>query len=158
MSWSGFSKIRKRTCRRWPLRTPEENGRHLAALFCRFILQRRCGPGQEGLAKAGTRTRKIPDPSKVSPGSIDSIAVLGFAVSSLVDQMRSSKNGRGSAQIDVDEILEILGPSETTARSLDEDELPLGLAPEIFGTIDQSPLEALDGTGENAGFSNLASW
>ncbi|MGA2400824.1 MAG: protein phosphatase CheZ [Syntrophobacteraceae bacterium] len=111
--------------------------------------------GLESLAKAGLELQEFLT-CKVSPDNIDSIAALGFAVSSLADQMRTSKNGGGNAQIDLDEILDILGPSETTARALDEDELPLEFVPEISGTIDETRLEALDGTADNAGFSNLS--
>ena len=52
--------------------------------------------GLEGLEKAGLELEKFLT-SKVSPGSMDSIAVLGFAVSSVIDQMRTFKNGNGKA-------------------------------------------------------------
>ena len=44
--------------------------------------------GLETLEKAGLELEKFLT-SEVSPGSVDSIAVLGFAVSSVIDQMRT---------------------------------------------------------------------
>src|SRR5208282_2667203 len=69
--------------------------------------------GLETLEKAGLELEKFLT-SEVSPGSVDSIAVLGFAVSSVIDQMGTFTNGNGGVQIDLNEILEILGQSETT--------------------------------------------
>ena len=66
------------------------------------------------LEKAGLELEKFLT-DNVSPGATDSIAVLGFAVSSVIDQMRTFKNGNGSPQIDLNELLEILRPTETAA-------------------------------------------
>jgi len=110
--------------------------------------------GLETLEKAGLELEKFLT-SEVSPGSIDSIAVLGFAVSSVIDQMGTSTNGNGRPQIDLNEILEILGQPETTASALVEDELPL-VVPEISETTDETPHETLTGIEESAAFSNLS--
>jgi chemotaxis protein CheZ len=110
--------------------------------------------GLEDLAKAGIELEKFLANS-VSPGGVDSIAVLGFAVSSLVDQMRTSHNGNGNGQIDLNEILEILGPSEMAVSVLDEDEMPAELRAESSGGIETRP-EPVEKSGENAGFNNLS--
>ena len=110
--------------------------------------------GLESLEKAGVELEKFLI-SKVSPGNIDSISVLGFAVSTVIDQMRTFGNGNGGAQIDLDEILEILGQSETTEKALDDGELPLVVS-EICETIDETPEKAPNGTEDSADFSDLA--
>ncbi len=109
--------------------------------------------GLETLEKAGLELEKFLT-SEVSPGSVDSIAVLGFAVSSVIDQMGTSTNGNGRGQIDLNEILEILGKSETTASVPVEDESPL-VVPEISETMDETPHETLTGIEESTAFSNL---
>lgn len=111
--------------------------------------------GLDTLEKAGLELEKFLT-SEVSPGSVDSIAVLGFAVSSIIDQMRTFTNGNGGLQIDLNEILEILGKSETKEPVLVADELPLA-APEICGTVDEETgHEALTGVQEGAAFNNLS--
>ncbi len=110
--------------------------------------------GLEDLAKAGIELEKFLANS-VSPGGVDSIAVLGFAVSSLVDQMRTSHNGNGNGQIDLNEIMEILGPSEMAVSVLDEDEMPAELRAESSGAI-ETRSEPVEKSGENAGFNNLS--
>ena len=69
--------------------------------------------GLEALEKAGLELEKFLT-TEVSPGSVDSIAVLGFAVSSVIDQMGTFTNGNGGVQIDLNEILELLGQPTTT--------------------------------------------
>jgi chemotaxis protein CheZ len=110
--------------------------------------------GLETLEKAGIELEKFLT-SEVSPGNVDSIAVLGFAVSSVIDQMRTSTNGNGHGQIDLDEILEILGQPETTASAPVEDELPPVL-PEICETTGETPHEDLTGIKESVAFRNLS--
>jgi chemotaxis protein CheZ len=110
--------------------------------------------GLETLEKAGIELEKFLT-SEVSPGSVDSIAVLGFAVSSVIDQMRTSTNGNGHGQIDLNEILEILGQPETTASAPVEDELP-PVVPEICETTDETPHEDLTGIEESVAFRNLS--
>ena len=110
--------------------------------------------GLETLEKAGIELEKFLT-SEVSPGSVDSIAVLGFAVSSVIDQMRTSTNGNGHGQIDLNEILEILGLPETTASAPVEDELP-PVVPEICKTTDETPHEDLTGIEESVAFRNLS--
>ncbi|MGO9315206.1 MAG: protein phosphatase CheZ [Syntrophobacteraceae bacterium] len=110
--------------------------------------------GLETLEKAGIELEKFLI-SEVSPGSVDSIAVLGFAVSSVIDQMRTSTNGNGHGQIDLNEILELLGQPETTASAPVEDELP-PVAPEICETTDETPHEDLAGMEESVAFRNLS--
>jgi chemotaxis protein CheZ len=110
--------------------------------------------GLESLEKAGVELEKFLT-SKVTPGNIDSISALGFAVSSVLDQMRTFGNGNGSPQIDLNELSEMLGQSETTACAPDEGELP-PVVPEICGTIDETPAEALAGTDDTPDFSSLS--
>jgi chemotaxis protein CheZ len=111
--------------------------------------------GLETLEKAGLELEKFLT-SEVSPGSIDSIAVLGFAVSSVIDQMLNSPNGNGGVQIDLNEILEILGQSETTVLVPAADESP-AVAPETCETMDdETGREALTGIEESATFSKLS--
>ena len=110
--------------------------------------------GLETLEKAGIELEKFLT-SEVSPGSVDSIAVLGFAVSSVIDQMRTSTNGNGHGQIDLNEILEILGQPETAASAPVEDELP-PVVPEICETTDETPYEDLTGIEESVAFRNLS--
>ncbi|MGC9967520.1 MAG: protein phosphatase CheZ [Syntrophobacteraceae bacterium] len=110
--------------------------------------------GLEDLAKAGIELEKFLT-SSVSPSGVDSIAALGFAVSSLVDQMRNFHNGNGNCQIDLNEILEILGPSEMALPALGEDEMPAELRAESSGGIQTRP-EAVEGSEENAGLNNLS--
>ncbi len=78
--------------------------------------------GLEDLSKAGVELGKFLADS-VPSGGTDSISVLGFAVSSLADQMRNFKKGNGSSQIDLNEILEILGPSNTVVPAIGGDEM-----------------------------------
>jgi chemotaxis protein CheZ len=110
--------------------------------------------GLETLEKAGIELEKFLT-SEVSPGSVDSIAVLGFAVSSVIDQMRTFTNGNGHGQIDLNEILEILGQPETAASAPVEDELP-PVVPEICETTDEIPHEDLTGIEESVAFRNLS--
>lgn len=107
----------------------------------------------EDLAKAGIELEKYLTNS-VSPGSVDSIAALGFAVSSLVDQMRSSYNGNGKCRIDLNEIQDILGLTETAMPALVEDEMPAELRAESSGGIEKLP-EAVEQSEENGGLQKL---
>jgi chemotaxis protein CheZ len=110
--------------------------------------------GLGGLEKAGLELEKFLT-DKVSPGATDSIAVLGFAVSSVIDQMRTLKNGSGGPEIDLNELLEILRPSETAACVSGGNELPLETIPETFGSMEEAGLESLEGGAEKLGFTNL---
>jgi chemotaxis protein CheZ len=110
--------------------------------------------GLEDLAKAGVELEKFLT-SNVSPGGVDSIAVLGFAISSLVDQMRGSGNGNGKGKIDLNELREILGPSEEDAPALDDDEMPGGVGVESSGKI-EAKAEAVREGEEIAGLNSLS--
>jgi chemotaxis protein CheZ len=87
--------------------------------------------GLKDLEKAGLEFENFLADS-VSPDSMDSIAALGFAVSSVIDRMRGLVNGNGgSAEFNLNEVLEILRPSESEAypshapESLDGDDSEL---------------------------------
>ncbi len=110
--------------------------------------------GLGGLEKAGLELEKFLS-DKVSPGAIDSIAVLEFAVSSVIDQMRTFKNGSGAPEIDLNELLEILRPSETAELVSGRNELPLETMPETSGSMEEASIESLDGGAEKPGFTNL---
>ncbi len=110
--------------------------------------------GLEGVEKAGLElARFLTD--EVSPGATDSIAALGFAVSLVIDQMGTFKNGNGSPQIDLDELLEILRPSDTAACLPSGNESPLETLPEISGDTDDAGLESLEEGAEKPGLTNL---
>jgi chemotaxis protein CheZ len=109
--------------------------------------------GLEDLEKAGIELEKFLM-SNVSPGSVDSVAALGFAVSSLADQMRSPHNGNGKCQIDLNEVLEILGLSETTVPALGEDEIPAELRAQSPTENEKQP-EAAGQNGEYKGLHKL---
>ena len=106
------------------------------------------------LEKAGLELEKFLT-EKVSPGATDSITVLGFAVSSVIDQMRTFKNGSGAPEIDLNELVEILRPSETAACVAGENELPVETMPETSWSMDEAGLESLEGGAEKPGFTNL---
>jgi chemotaxis protein CheZ len=110
--------------------------------------------GLEDLAKAGIELEKFLT-NDVSQGGPDSITVLGFAVSSLIDQMANLNNGNASSKIDLKEILEILRPSETAAPALGEEETPPELGAGSCAIMNEASLETVAGSGENADFSNL---
>jgi chemotaxis protein CheZ len=110
--------------------------------------------GLGGLEKAGLELEKFLT-DKVSPGATDSIAVLGFAVSSVIDQMRTFKNGNGVPKIDLNELLEILNPSETAAPVSGGDALPLETVPEASGSMDEAGPESLEGDAEKPVLTNL---
>jgi len=110
--------------------------------------------GLDDLAKVGVELEKFLTTS-VSPGGTDSITALGFAVSSLVDQMRDFKKGNGNSQIDLSEILEILGPSEIAVPALVEDEMP-EVRSESPGIVDETSPEAVEGGVEKSGLGNLS--
>lgn len=96
--------------------------------------------GFEGLEKAGVELEKFLT-GKVSAGSVDSIAALEFAISSVIDQMNSFSNGNGSSpEIDLNEILEILNPPDMAASALEGNEL----SPEPVETIAQTGLGSVD--------------
>ncbi len=110
--------------------------------------------GLETLEKAGLELEKFLT-REVSPGSVDSIAVLGFAVSSVIDQMGTFTNGNGGVQIDLNEILELLGQPATTESVPVADELA-PVAPETGETIDdETGPETLAGIEESASYSKL---
>ncbi|SPF43738.1 putative Enhancer of CheY-P dephosphorylation [Syntrophobacter sp. SbD1] len=97
--------------------------------------------GFEGLEKAGVELEKFLT-GNVSAGSVDSIAALEFAISSVIDQMNSFSNGNGSSpEIDLIEILEILNPPDMAASALEGNEL----SPEPVEPIAQTGLESNDG-------------
>ncbi len=111
--------------------------------------------GLGGLEKAGVELEKFLT-DKVSPGATDSIAVLGFAVSSVIEQMRTFKNGNGAApEIDLNELLELLRPSETAARVPGGKELPPERALEASGSVDEAGLQSVNGGPEKPVFTNL---
>ena len=110
--------------------------------------------GLGGLEKAGLELERFLT-DKVSPGATDSIAVLGFAVSLVIDQMGTFKNGSRSPEIDLNELLGILRPSETAACVPGGNELLLETAPEASGGMDEAGLESLEGGAEKPGFTNL---
>ena len=109
--------------------------------------------GLGGLERAGLELEKFLN-DKVSPGAIDSIAVLGFAVSSVIDQMRTFKNGGKAPEIDLNELMEILGTSETAAGVSGGKELPVETASEASGSVDEADLQSQGGA-EKAAFTNL---
>jgi chemotaxis protein CheZ len=111
--------------------------------------------GLEDLAKAGVELERFLTNS-VSPGGTDSVATLGFAVSSLVDQMRNCKNDNGGSLIDLNDILYILGPSEAAAPCLSDDEMPREPGLESTGTSDETSAEATEKSEETANFNNLS--
>ncbi len=110
--------------------------------------------GLETLEKAGLELEKFLT-TEVSPGSVDSIAVLGFAVSSVIDQMGTFTNGNGGVQIDLNEILELLGqPTTTESVPVADESAPV--APETGETIeDETCPETLAGIEESASYSKL---
>ncbi|MFZ0930244.1 MAG: protein phosphatase CheZ [Syntrophobacteraceae bacterium] len=110
--------------------------------------------GLGGLEKAGLELERFLT-DKVSPGATDSIAVLGFAVSLVIDQMGTFKNGNGSPQIDLDELLEILRPVDTPECVPGGDESPLETVPETSGGMDEAGLESLEESAEKPGLTNL---
>ena len=93
--------------------TAKKRWKGLAGLLSHFIPQRPCLVWK-GLEKAGVELERIPDRQGVA-GRTDSIAVLGFAVSSVIDQIGTLRNGGGRPEIDLNELLEILRPSQTAA-------------------------------------------
>ena len=99
-------------------------------------------PGLGGLEKAGLELEKFLT-DKVSPGATDSIAILGFAVSSVIEQMRTFKNGSGAPEIDLNELLEILRLSETAAWVSGGNELPPETVPEASGSMGEAGLQSL---------------
>jgi chemotaxis protein CheZ len=100
--------------------------------------------GLEGFEKAGRELEKFLT-REVSSSNMDSIAVLGFAISLVMDRMRAFANGGdGDPEIDLNEILEILSPLETSVSALSGDELSCetaGEAPEPYSPLppDRSP-------------------
>lgn len=82
--------------------------------------------GLDELQRIGQELEKYLTGQIAPGGSVDAIAAFGFAVSSLVDQMKNAVPGEGAGSIDVEEILEILGPpaSGEGAGNLTLDDLP----------------------------------
>jgi chemotaxis protein CheZ len=110
--------------------------------------------GLEDLAKAGIELEKFLT-DNVSSNTVDSIAALGFAVSSLVDQMRSSRNGkRKKSKINLSEILDILGLPDDATPALCEDEVPVEPGPKGSGAPDATR-GTIVSVEENAGFQKL---
>jgi chemotaxis protein CheZ len=110
--------------------------------------------GLGGVEKAGLELESFLT-DKVSPGAVDSIAVLGFAVSSVIDQMRTFKNGNGIPEIDLNELLEILRPSETAELVSGGNELPLETVSEVDGSMDKAGVVSLEGGAEKPDLTNL---
>ena len=76
--------------------------------------------GLRDLEKAGLELESFLA-DNVSPGKTDSIAALGFAINSVIDQIRAFTNGNGgSAEFSFDQILEMLKPPDTEACPLEE--------------------------------------
>jgi chemotaxis protein CheZ len=111
--------------------------------------------GLESLQKAGIELEKFLT-GDVSPDSMDSIAALGFAISSVIDRVRSSKNGDGMAEIDLNEILEILKPPEEAELSASGDESPGETANEIASSMDETGFESPVEGASDVDFSNLS--
>jgi chemotaxis protein CheZ len=74
--------------------------------------------GMDGLGKVGVELETFLSGS-VAPGfSMDSIASLGFAISSVIDGIKAMREGKG--EIDLDEIQEILSPPADPSGSTGE--------------------------------------
>jgi chemotaxis protein CheZ len=98
--------------------------------------------GLEDLEKAGVEFEKFLA-SNVSPDSMDSIAALGFAISSVIDQLRAfSKGDGGNANLDLSEILEVLSPVETNACAPCGDEPSPEPEPVVSGATDEADFES----------------
>lgn len=110
--------------------------------------------GLGGLEKAGLELERFLT-DKVSPGATDSIAVLGFAVNSVIDQMRTFKDGSEAPEIDLNELLEVLRPSETAAWVSGGDEVPCETVPEASGNMNEAGLESLEGGAEKPDLTDL---
>jgi chemotaxis protein CheZ len=94
--------------------------------------------GLKDLERAGVEFENFLSQS-VSPDQIDSIAVLGFAISSVIDWMRSHTNGNGGGgDFNLDEVLEMLRPSEIETGALNKPEaLDAGSSNEDFTSLKQ---------------------
>ncbi|MHC1724595.1 MAG: protein phosphatase CheZ [Syntrophobacteraceae bacterium] len=68
--------------------------------------------GLGDLEKAGVELEKFLSCQVAATRSMDTVAVFGFAVGSLVEQMRNTAKESGTGGINLDEILDILGPAE----------------------------------------------
>lgn len=91
--------------------------------------------GLADLEKAGIELQNFLS-SQIAPASnVDNISAFGFAVSSLVDQM-----GTQAGSINVDEILELLGPPPAgeNLTALSADDLPPEAQAEEAGSPDES--------------------
>lgn len=87
---------------------------------------------------------------------MDSIAALGFAISSVIDWMHALKKGGGRPEIDLNEILEMLRPPQTAACAISGDELSVEPVPEISGSMYETGFESLDGGESALDFTNLS--
>ncbi len=108
--------------------------------------------GLEDLEKAGIELENFLT-NDVSQGGTDSITVLGFAVSSLIDQMGNPKKDDAGSRVDLNEILEILKPSEMVAPPPGEDEPERGA--ESSAIMNEASSETDAESVGNADFGNL---
>ena len=113
--------------------------------------------GLEGLEKAGLEFEKFLA-GNVSPGSMDSIAALGFAISSVIDQMHAFSNGNGgNTKLDLNEILEVLSPMETNSCPPAVDEPIPEPVPADSMSVGEADSESLDeGAPEDLDFTKLS--
>lgn len=106
--------------------------------------------GLDDLSRAGVELEKFLL-NNVSPNGADSLVALGFAVSSLADQMRNSGNGNPDSGIDLSEILELLGPAESELGAIEEHEMPVEAEVKASPPKEKNPGEA----GENVLLNNV---
>ncbi len=71
--------------------------------------------GLGGLEKVGVRLEAFLSGDVSADFSLDSIASLGFAITSVMDAIRALKAGKGEDEINLEEILELLGPFQEEA-------------------------------------------
>jgi chemotaxis protein CheZ len=112
--------------------------------------------GLEDLEKAGLEFEKYLA-GNVSPDSMDSIAALGFAISSVIDQLHAFSNGNGqNTKLDLNEILEVLSPMETNSCPPAVDEPIPEPVPAGSMSVGEADSESLDEDApENFDFTKL---
>ncbi len=106
--------------------------------------------GLAGLEKAGVELETFLS-KNLSPESRDSIAALGFAISTVIEGMEGLKNGKGEDEIGLEEIEEILSPPESQAGPAVEVEEVVESVVEVAESVDEAVGaggEAVGGEGE----------
>lgn len=82
--------------------------------------------GLDDLEKVGAELEKFLSCNVASTRSMDTVAVFGFALGSLVEQMRNTSKDSDAAGIDLEEIFEILGSSGDEGAPFSEEVLTEG--------------------------------